>query len=370
MEIRFFAPGSLVSNLDFVEGIFGNARRSVSAGKRRRARRDALDRPHRLRDRGAASGGNQEEGSGPAAREGRHRAPAPRRNVLARSGRALQRRRLVQGRLPRRARRDGHDHRRQLLRLLQKGSEDADQLRRQSLRPVRRGARRRRHRFCHLRAGPGFSRGQRGQPEKGRVSATPCDLLGPLVEATAGRLRGRPALSGYSVRAGGFRVQRARGHRCNGSTTERRAASDASRRHHLRASQRLPPAHGKAIGRLGVAAGRRAPARHAVPQALHRFRRRQIGNLEIDRQRDPRRARFRRRLSPRRRAGGRNPEEGFFGDLQEPPSRRARAAPDPEPRAHDGLGDPAFHAVARIHGRAQRLDCARCPTPFASCCSP
>ena len=24
MEIRFFAPGSLVSNLDFVEGIFGN----------------------------------------------------------------------------------------------------------------------------------------------------------------------------------------------------------------------------------------------------------------------------------------------------------------------------------------------------------
>ena len=25
MEIRFFAPGSLVSNLDFVEAIFGNA---------------------------------------------------------------------------------------------------------------------------------------------------------------------------------------------------------------------------------------------------------------------------------------------------------------------------------------------------------
>ena len=24
MEIRFFAPGSLVSNLDFVESIFGN----------------------------------------------------------------------------------------------------------------------------------------------------------------------------------------------------------------------------------------------------------------------------------------------------------------------------------------------------------
>jgi hypothetical protein len=25
MEIRFFAPGNLVSNLDFVESIFGNA---------------------------------------------------------------------------------------------------------------------------------------------------------------------------------------------------------------------------------------------------------------------------------------------------------------------------------------------------------
>ena len=37
MEIRFFAPGSLVSNLDFVESIFGNARRSGAAGKRRRA---------------------------------------------------------------------------------------------------------------------------------------------------------------------------------------------------------------------------------------------------------------------------------------------------------------------------------------------
>ena len=67
MEIRFFAPGSLVSNLDFVESIFGNARRSVSAGERRGARRDALDRAHRLRDPGAASGRDQEEGPGPAA---------------------------------------------------------------------------------------------------------------------------------------------------------------------------------------------------------------------------------------------------------------------------------------------------------------
>ncbi len=150
--------------------------------------------------------------------------------------------------------------------------------------------------------------------------------------------------------------------------SERAAA--ASRRHHLRAAQRLPAAHGKAIGRLGLAAGRRAPARHAVPQTLHGFRRRQIGNLEIHRQRDSRRARLCGRLSPRCGARGRNPEERFLGDLQESPCRRARAPADSEPGAHHGLGDSAFHAVARIHRRAQRLARARCPTRSASCCSP
>ena len=33
MEVRFFVPGNLVSNLDFVESIFGNGGRSVAAGK-------------------------------------------------------------------------------------------------------------------------------------------------------------------------------------------------------------------------------------------------------------------------------------------------------------------------------------------------
>ena len=49
MEIRFFAPGNLVSNLDFVESIFGNAGDPVPAGKRRPPRCRTLDRPHRLR---------------------------------------------------------------------------------------------------------------------------------------------------------------------------------------------------------------------------------------------------------------------------------------------------------------------------------
>ena len=34
MEVRFFAPGNLVSNLDFVESIFGNAGDPLSAGER------------------------------------------------------------------------------------------------------------------------------------------------------------------------------------------------------------------------------------------------------------------------------------------------------------------------------------------------
>ena len=50
--------------------------------------------------------------------------------------RTVQRRQRLQGDLPRRLRRDGHDHRRQLFRLLQEGSKDADQLRRQPLRSV------------------------------------------------------------------------------------------------------------------------------------------------------------------------------------------------------------------------------------------
>ncbi len=69
MEVRFFAPGGLVSNLDFVESIFGNAGDPVPARERRRPRRGALDRPHRLRHPRAAPHPAEEEGPRPAARE-------------------------------------------------------------------------------------------------------------------------------------------------------------------------------------------------------------------------------------------------------------------------------------------------------------
>ena len=56
MEIRFFAPGNLVSNLDFVESIFGNGGDPVLPENDAGAGRGTLDRPHRLRDPRAASG--------------------------------------------------------------------------------------------------------------------------------------------------------------------------------------------------------------------------------------------------------------------------------------------------------------------------
>ena len=54
LEVRFFAPGGLVSNLDFVESIFGNAGDPLPARERRRPRRRRLDRPQRLRHPRAA----------------------------------------------------------------------------------------------------------------------------------------------------------------------------------------------------------------------------------------------------------------------------------------------------------------------------
>ena len=125
-------------------------RRPVPARERRRARRRALDRPHRLRHPRAAPDPAHQEGARPAALGRRHRAAAARRDVLERPGREVQRRRGVQAHLPHRRRRDRHPDRRQLLRLLQEGSEDADLLRRQPLRQRRGGARRRGARLRQL----------------------------------------------------------------------------------------------------------------------------------------------------------------------------------------------------------------------------
>ena len=102
MEIRFFAPGSLVSNLDFVEAIFGNG------GDPYLPENDAaLDVMHWTGHTGCVIvaphlAGMKKKDLGLPHERGCNGPAAPRRNVLARSRRALQRRRLVQGSLPRR----------------------------------------------------------------------------------------------------------------------------------------------------------------------------------------------------------------------------------------------------------------------------
>ena len=148
MEIRFFAPGNLVSNLDFVESIFGNG------GDPNLPENDAaLDAEHWTGHTGCvilAPHLTKVTKKDPSAcRTWDQATERQRRDGMCwkNEGRTLQQRRRLQAHLPRRNRRHRHHHRGQLFRLLQKGGEDADQLRGQSVRPVRRGTRRRRAGF-------------------------------------------------------------------------------------------------------------------------------------------------------------------------------------------------------------------------------
>ncbi len=202
MEIRFFAPGKPGQQSRFRREHLRQWRRSVSAGERRRARCRALDRPHRLRDRWrriswacrrrTSDCRTVDEATERQKRDGM---------CWTRRGRAVQRRRRLQGDLPRRARRDGHDHRRQLLRLLQEGSEDADQLRGESFRPVRGGAcRRRASRSRATCLGQDFYADRTVLLKKAPLRR--CDAPARRARrCQAGRLRGRPALSRHRLRA-------------------------------------------------------------------------------------------------------------------------------------------------------------------------
>ena len=56
MEVRFFVPGNLVSNLDFVESIFGNGGDPFLPENDAALDAEHWTRPHRLRHPRAASG--------------------------------------------------------------------------------------------------------------------------------------------------------------------------------------------------------------------------------------------------------------------------------------------------------------------------
>ncbi|MGC4090038.1 MAG: hypothetical protein QM756_19590 [Polyangiaceae bacterium] len=135
LEVRFFAPGGLVSNLDFLESIFGNA------GDPFLPENDAaLDvehwtghsgcvilAPHLTRLRKKDVGlPHVSEATDAQKRDGM---------CWAESDRALQQRQPLQDHRAQHGWRDGDDLGRQLLRLLQEGSQNADQLQREPVRP-------------------------------------------------------------------------------------------------------------------------------------------------------------------------------------------------------------------------------------------
>jgi hypothetical protein len=192
METRFFAPASLVSNLDFVEGIFGNA------GDPYLPENDAaLDAehwsghtgcvilaPHLVGLKKKALGlPHFDDATELQRRDGMCWRDETNSTTAARPSNSP----------AATARRHRHHHCRQLLRLLQERSQDPDQLRRESLRPVRRGARRRRHRFPAYVLGQEFYAG-RTVLTKPVVFEDAMSLLGDRVELKARALRRRPLI--------------------------------------------------------------------------------------------------------------------------------------------------------------------------------
>jgi len=89
MEIRFFVPGNLVSNLDFIESIFGNGNDPLLPEND-----SALDTEHWTGHTAASSShrtsSRPQKIRRPAAMEGRDRTPAARRHVLEGRERNLQ----------------------------------------------------------------------------------------------------------------------------------------------------------------------------------------------------------------------------------------------------------------------------------------
>ncbi len=201
METRFFAPASLVSNLDFVETIFGNA------GDPYLPENDAaLDIAHWTGHTGCVILAPHLVGLLKKDLGLPHVDAATalerRDGMCWRDDREpLQRRGGFQDHVPRRARRHRDHHRGQLLRLLQEGSEDPDQLRGQSVRSVRRRARRRRARVSGVRPGTGVLCRPHRAHEEGRLrrgdgpAGRPC-------RSAAGTVRDRPDVSGRLLRAG------------------------------------------------------------------------------------------------------------------------------------------------------------------------
>ena len=125
------------------------------------------------------------------------------------------------------------------------------------------------------------------------------DLLGDMVERKPEGYAIDRRYPGDLLRSGRRGVQRSR--RLRDLGTRRRTTHQLTLR--PTATYVLPSGFRvrleKQHVRIQLEADRIAPARDAVPQTLHGFRRRQVGDLEVDRQRAAERSGLRARLSSR-----------------------------------------------------------------------
>ena len=257
--------------------------------------------------------------------------------------------------------RDGHDPRRQLLRLLQEGSEDADQLRRQSVRPGRGGARRRRAGVRQLQPRRPVPRRQPRRERAATRSPKPSRLLRrPRSTCMPRRIRRRQGLSRHHLRPRG-RADRPADAEGELDEGRQRAVDQAAARQGLRPPHRLQGPAGKASRRTVVAAGRHAwpKGRSATSPA-----RSPAAARARSPSRSPTRSSTARSTSPTWRRTSTGSRQIFNRDYSDRflPALPARLLAPPQsrpllsPAAVAGVGHQAADALAgRIHRRIQRL---------------
>ena len=211
---------------------------------------------------------------------GCNRTPEERRHGLEGEHRALQRRQAFQDLRPRRARRHRLDHRRQLLRLLEEGSQNANIVLGESSR-TRRGRARRRSAGLSLFQ-PRHALRARYQPaEQGAQSRRRARAHeGP------GRGQGRGLCRRQGLPEHRLSARRRRdfagGPDCPMDMGGGAAEPPNTAERNIRPSYGLSRTHG-AARRLGSVAPRRYGGRRAlVPQTLHCLGRRQVRNRQAD----------------------------------------------------------------------------------------
>ena len=324
MEIRFFAPASLVSNLDFVETIFGNG------GDPYLPENDAaLDVLHWTGHTGCVIlaphlVGMKKTDLGLPHYDAGDGAAAARRHVLARRGRSST---TTAGR----SKSPAATMRGVMVTIIadnyfgycKKEVKTQISYCGEPLRAVRGRTRRRRHCVPGLRARAGVSRRAGRSRSRRQPFEEAMRLLGDRVERAGRRVTrwtgSYPDIFYVPENCGFQRPRRDRcSGRCEGGTHQLTLRPDDD---YVLPSGYKDPA-GETDRRNGLAADRVGGARDALPQAVHGVRRRQIRDLEVHCRRHAAGTGLRQGLPPRHGAGGGDPEEGFLRHLQSSRSRR------------------------------------------------